>query len=1032
MSTKYLRGLRWVGATAIALLCASQALGQDAAGGASVSVTPAGDVEADAYVEADFGGTAAVGAGVSDAEEYFRRGVALYRRDLYREALTEFNRALSLNPNLSAARQYVEKANAKLQIAATGADPAATPTFETFDPESIAPGQRELPLTAEELRRERVRQLLADARRYMDHLRYETAVEIFEQVLLIDPRNETARQGLHEATLGASRDAIVESERRVEEDKQRIREFIWDKKQLPEGADASGIKPYRLSFPEIEEQFIDEPELSKVEQTLQSPVNIEFEDIHINDIIGFVADSYGINIVIDTRAVEPPVLVQEQQQVGPGGPGAPFPGGPGAPGQFGQQQPPGGAQSLAAIAAQQQQRPGGPGVGQFGAQGAQLGATDFFYGPKSDGRVPYISLREVTLAEALQALLRPLGLDYSIQPGFVWVSRPEIIERETFERVETRFYELRNLGAETMFKVVLRNRFGVVGGGGGLGGGGGQFGGGGGQFGGGGGQFGGGGGQFGGGQFGGGGGQFGGGGGQFGGGGGQFGGGQFGGGGGQFGGGGGQFGGGGGQFGGGGGQFGGGQMGGQFGGGQMGGQMGGMGGGGMGGGMGQDVTSLSNISDLFSNINDQMVGEPLALPGAIGLNSVGTGAGRGARNAQQVRGGGLQGAQFGQQAQLGGAAQTDVTGTVLEQLSLLIPEVFAPNSDEPLSDMFYNPANNMLIVKNTPSNLEEFEKKLAKVDVTPRQVSIEARFLTIRVQDLDKIGFQWDVQLSDQNNRRREIPGQNPYAFDINGDGVDNLIPFWTRPDGSNVVRNTITEGVLEALVNPGPSASTFSLAGTILDNSDGDTLGLTFDYLDSIDETELLSAPRVTTMNRKPAVIADFSTEYFVASVDTMVTTTTGSFGGTPTTAFTQRVNPVPFNFGISLSVTPQIRDNDQVRLWLNPEVRTRTGEKTFTQRQVVGSESFDNDVILPTTSWQAVWTNVIVNDGDTLVLGGLVQDQTIKGEQRMPYLADLPLIGFFFRGKSREVSQSSLLIFVTPDIIDTSGARFFGMAGV
>jgi len=80
-----------------------------------------------------------------------------------------------------------------------------------------------------------------------------------------------------------------------------------------------------------------------------------------------------------------------------------------------------------------------------------------------------------------------------------------------------------------------------------------------------------------------------------------------------------------------------------------------------------------------------------------------------------------------------------------------------------------------------------------------------------------------------------------------------------------------------------------------------------------------------------------------------------------------------------------------------------------------------------LPNTSTQAVWTNVIVHDGDTLVLGGLVSDSTVKGLHKMPYLADIPVIGFFFRGKSRSVRQSSLLIFVTPTIIDTTGARFF-----
>ena len=75
----------------------------------------------------------------------------------------------------------------------------------------------------------------------------------------------------------------------------------------------------------------------------------------------------------------------------------------------------------------------------------------------------------------------------------------------------------------------------------------------------------------------------------------------------------------------------------------------------------------------------------------------------------------------------------------------------------------------------------------------------------------------------------------------------------------------------------------------------------------------------------------------------------------------------------------------NDQVRLWLNPEVRTRTGEKTFTQKSIVQDTEVESEIILPTTSWQAVWTNVIVHDGDTLVLGGLVQDKTLKSEEKI-----------------------------------------------
>jgi type II secretory pathway component GspD/PulD (secretin) len=455
------------------------------------------------------------------------------------------------------------------------------------------------------------------------------------------------------------------------------------------------------------------------------------------------------------------------------------------------------------------------------------------------------------------------------------------------------------------------------------------------------------------------------------------------------------------------------------------------------------VTAISNISDLFTSFDDSIVGEIPATNFIVGLNEQGTGAGRQGRN--QGRGGGV--GQQQQGAQLGGSNQ-ESEAPILDLMQRLIPEVYEPFTDNKLSEMIYNPTNNMLIVRNTPSNLDSFEKELAQIDVTPKQVSIEAKFLTIRVGDMNKVGFNWDLGVTDLNNRVRSIndgrglpdtgtgggtggggtggTATDTYLFDINGDGVDETIPFYKRPDGSNVIRNTVSDLALSALT--GDPTSTFKLTGTILDNSDGDSLAVTFDFLDSLDESELLSAPRVTTMNRKPAVIADFTTEYFVSSIFNEVFTTGGSnFGGTPTLASVQNVIPTPYNFGISLSVTPQIRDNDQVRLWLNPEVRTRIGEKEFTQRQIIGDSETESTLTLPTTSWQSVWTNVIVHDGDTLVLGGLVQDQTISGEEKMPYLADIPVLGFLFRSKSKEVTQSSLLIFVTPEIIDTTGARFF-----
>ena len=888
--------------------------------------------------------------GVSEAEQYYRRGVELYKQDLYREALTEFNRALALDPGHAEAKKFQEKANARLQqtlVGETGA--AAAPGFESIDPETIRQQGETVQLSSDEVRRQRVDKLLSDAILYMEAGRFATAVEIYSNALLIDPNNPAAKEGLHKATIAAHGAEGDLSMKQVDEDRAMIRNFIEGSKRLPEGADARGIKPYRFSVPEIAEERSQEREKGVIEKILESPVSLEFEDIHVSEIASFISDSWEVNIVIDSRAVEPPRQAQPQQAAAaPGGPpgmpgafpppggGAPFPG-PGGPQpapQFG------GLQGAA-------NRPGQP-ANMGGAQAGMQGSMDQVYGPKSSGIVPYVNLKNVSLAEGLQALLRPLGLDYAVQPGFIWISKPEIIRRESFEKIETRYYELRNAGSETLFKLVLRNRFGGVGGRmGGMGGG--MMGG-----------------------------------------------------------------------------MGGGMMG-----GMGGGMMGGMGGG-YGGGMG-DVTSISNISDLFSTISDLMVGETPSQIMTMGLQSTGTGA---TANRNQAMGGGGYGAAQGG-AGLGSTSGTGSFGIgtdILSILERLVPQVFEPYTEELLSDMIYNPANNLLIVKNTPSNLDVFETQLAEIDVTPKQVSIEAKFLTIRLEDLKKIGFKWDATISDLNNRDRETTelAQQPYYYDINGDGVDETVPFYQRPDGSRVVRNTVSDAAITSLTNPASSVTpTFSILGNIIDNADGDKLALTFDYLDSLEESELLSAPRVTTMNRKPAVVADFSTEYFISAVNTQILTLGSGFSGNTSSNFVQNVIPTSYNFGIALSVTPQIRDNDQVRLWLNPEVRTKTGQKSFEQKQVISGEEISNEIVLPTTSWQAVWTNVIVHDGDTLVLGGLVQDQTSKGTQKMPYLADIPVIGFFFKGSKRESKQSSLLIFVTPDIIDSTGARFFDIAG-
>ena len=158
---------------------------------------------------------------------------------------------------------------------------------------------------------------------------------------------------------------------------------------------------------------------------------------------------------------------------------------------------------------------------------------------------------------------------------------------------------------------------------------------------------------------------------------------------------------------------------------------------------------------------------------------------------------------------------------------------------------------------------------------------------------------------------------------------------------------------------------------------------------------TTLLQEPQVTTFNNSPATIQVGTT------IPVLVPQAEGSmFGATPYTYQDQNVN-------VALSVLPRINENELISMNITASVQAITG--------YVGAEQ------RPITSNRSTTTNVMVRNGETLLIGGLIFDQDDLTVGKFPVLGDLPFIGNFFRTNSKKKSQNELLIFITPTIISS-----------
>ena len=158
-----------------------------------------------------------------------------------------------------------------------------------------------------------------------------------------------------------------------------------------------------------------------------------------------------------------------------------------------------------------------------------------------------------------------------------------------------------------------------------------------------------------------------------------------------------------------------------------------------------------------------------------------------------------------------------------------------------------------------------------------------------------------------------------------------------------------------------------------------------------------------------------------------TIDTVTIPGLGGSPPTinvSITQEFTDV--SEGVSLSVTPQVQADGSIRLFILPQVAELLEPVTFPITTVTEEQVIIHEVTRPVTSIQNLLTNVVVNDGDTIIIGGLITDNTSYQLTGIPFLKDIPLLGRLFENETEITDRRNLLIFITVNIIDISGVAY------
>lgn len=322
----------------------------------------------------------------------------------------------------------------------------------------------------------------------------------------------------------------------------------------------------------------------------------------------------------------------------------------------------------------------------------------------------------------------------------------------------------------------------------------------------------------------------------------------------------------------------------------------------------------------------------------------------------------------------------------------------------------FDQRTNTVFFREGKSNIDKVMLFLRTIDTPTQQVMIEARLVEVTANPAQAYGINWGGVLGGPSAAQQ---------FTLAGSNVANSIRSSSDTTSTvngvsgGSVRTTGTADVNTLLQSP---QNLFGQTGNLLRDASSISslansiagqfailsvpqLSATLRLLNEDVDAEFLANPRVVTANNQKADIKIIRAQP-VPQLNFNEQTAQAVFSG-----FQDK------EFGNTLEVTPSINKDDFISLMVKPEISNKVGDATFTFSGTV--------VTSPVIDKRTLNSNVVIKSGDTLAIGGLLQDEVTKGRTKVPFLGDIPILGYAFQEKISRRTKRNLLVFVTPTII-------------